>query len=86
MTDDRAEQEVRRYPVKPVTRRHAAWCHSRVFSVAEQFPCDCGAMQCNCTDNGAPYCGDAECDIDFCQDCGDEYTDPCLRHEGVDHV
>lgn len=23
---------------------------------------------------------DPECDIDFCRECGDEYTDPCPRH------
>ena len=41
---------------------------------------------CNCTQDGLPYCGRAECDIDWCWYCGDEYTDPCPRHEEVDHV
>lgn len=41
---------------------------------------------CNCTQDGLPYCGRPECDIDWCWYCGDEYTDPCPRHEGVDHV
>jgi len=25
-------------------------------------------------------CDGTGCDIDFCQQCGDEYTDPCQRH------
>jgi len=41
---------------------------------------------CNCTQDGLPCCGQPECDIDWCRDCGDEYTEPCPRHEGVDHV
>lgn len=41
---------------------------------------------CNCTKEGLPYCGRPECDIDWCWYCGDEYTEPCPRHEGVDHV
>jgi hypothetical protein len=41
---------------------------------------------CNCTQSGLPYCGRPDCDIDWCWYCGDEYTDPCPRHEGVDHV
>ena len=54
---------------------------------------DCGVLRgmvlptvCNCTQDGLPYCGRAECDIDWCWYCGDEYTDPCPRHEEVDHV
>lgn len=54
---------------------------------------DCGVLRgmvlptvCNCTQDGLPYCGRPECDIDWCWYCGDEYTDPCPRHEGVDHV
>lgn len=35
---------------------------------------------CNCTENGQPYCGQPECDIDWCWYCGDEYTEPCERH------
>lgn len=66
-------------------RPHKAWCHSRTFSVAESFPCDCGATQCNCTDDGGEYCGLPECDIYFCQDCGEEFDDPCQRHKGVEH-
>lgn len=38
---------------------------------------------CNCTEEGQPYCGDPECDIDFCEDCGDEYSAPCPRHAEV---
>lgn len=38
------------------------------------------SKKCNCTEDGLPYCGDPECDIDFCRECGDEYTDPCPRH------
>lgn len=38
------------------------------------------SKECNCTEDGLPYCGDPECDIDFCRECGDEYTDPCPRH------
>ena len=34
--------------------------------------------------NGHPLtcqrCDGTGCDIDFCQQCGDEYTDPCQRH------
>jgi hypothetical protein len=41
---------------------------------------------CNCTEGGLPYCGRPDCDIDWCWYCGDEYTEPCPRHEGVDHV
>lgn len=41
---------------------------------------------CNCTENWEPYCGRPECDIDWCRDCGDEYSEPCARHTGVDHV
>lgn len=41
---------------------------------------------CNCTEEGLPYCGRPECDIDWCWYCGDEYTEPCTRHAGVDHV
>lgn len=37
--------------------------------------------ECNCTQDGLPYCGDPDCDIDFCPECGDEYTDPCQRHQ-----
>lgn len=29
-----------------------------------------------------PTCEGAGCDLDFCRDCGDEYTDPCIRHAG----
>ena len=54
---------------------------------------DCGVLRgmvlptvCNCTQDGLPYCGRPECDIDWCYACGDEYTEPCRRHEGVDHV
>lgn len=24
-------------------------------------------------------------DIYYCHDCGDEFSEPCIRHEGVDH-
>lgn len=41
---------------------------------------------CNCTEDGLPYCGRPDCDIDWCWYCGDEYTEPCPRHEGVAHV
>jgi hypothetical protein len=41
---------------------------------------------CNCTQDGLPYCGRPECDIDWCWYCGDEYSEPCPRHEGVNHV
>jgi hypothetical protein len=37
---------------------------------------------CNCTQDGLPYCGRPKCDIDWCWYCGDEYTEPCPRHEG----
>ena len=29
-----------------------------------------------------PTCEGAGCDLDFCRDCGDEYTEPCVRHAG----
>lgn len=38
---------------------------------------------CNCTQDGLPYCGRPECDIDWCWYCGDEYTEPCDRHAEV---
>ena len=41
------------------------------------------ATVCNCTQDGLPYCGRPDCDVDWCQDCGDEYTEPCARHEEV---
>ena len=44
---------------------------------------DCSMRECCCTQDGRPYCGDPECDIDFCTDCGEEYTNPCPRHESV---
>lgn len=42
--------------------------------------------ECCCTELGDPYCGQPECDIYYCHDCGDEFSEPCIRHEGVDHV
>ena len=24
--------------------------------------------------------------LHYCHDCGDEFSEPCIRHEGVDHV
>lgn len=38
---------------------------------------------CNCTQDGLPYCGQPECDIDWCYACGDEYSEPCPRHTEV---
>lgn len=38
---------------------------------------------CNCTEDGLPYCGRPECDIDWCWYCGDEYTEPCPRRGEV---
>jgi hypothetical protein len=38
---------------------------------------------CNCVDEGLPYCGRPECDVDWCWYCGDEYSEPCPRHVGV---
>ncbi len=44
-------------------------------------------VECCCTaENGGTYCGQPECDIYYCHDCGDEFSEPCPRHEGVDHV
>ncbi len=37
----------------------------------------CRALRPDC-----PTCEGAGCDLDFCRDCGDEYTDPCIRHAG----
>lgn len=45
------------------------------------------SVECCCTaENGGTYCGQPECDIYYCHDCGDEFSEPCPRHEGVDHV
>lgn len=41
---------------------------------------------CNCTQEGFTYCGQPDCDIDWCDACGDEYSEPCKRHAEVDHV
>lgn len=42
--------------------------------------------ECCCTDTGdGPYCGDPECDIFYCLACGDEFEEPCARHQGVNH-
>lgn len=42
--------------------------------------------ECCCTvEDGKAYCGDPECDIYYCQDCGPEFDEPCTRHEGVAH-
>ena len=38
---------------------------------------------CNCTEDGLPYCGRPECDVDWCHTCGDEYSEPCPRHAEV---
>ncbi len=43
--------------------------------------------ECCCSvEDGGTYCGQPECDIYYCQDCGDEFSEPCPRHEGVNHV
>jgi hypothetical protein len=43
--------------------------------------------ECCCSvEDGKAYCGDPECDIYYCQDCGPEFDEPCARHEGVDHA
>jgi hypothetical protein len=39
--------------------------------------------ECCCTENGEPYCGRPECDIYYCEECGDEFNEPCPRHVGV---
>lgn len=38
--------------------------------------------RCCCTeiDDLLVYCGQPECDIYFCGDCGDEFDEPCERH------
>lgn len=37
--------------------------------------------RCSCTEeDAAPYCGRPECDIYYCEDCGDEFDEPCPRH------
>lgn len=42
------------------------------------------SVECCCTaENGGTYCGQPECDIYYCHDCGDEFSEPCPRHEGV---
>lgn len=38
---------------------------------------------CAHTEDGEAYCGEPECDIYFCEDCGNEFEDPCERHKGV---
>ena len=44
-------------------------------------------VECCCTaENGGTYCGQPECDIYYCHDCGDEFSEPCPRHEGVNHA
>ena len=53
-----------------------------VWCGAPDTHCQC---KCNCTEDGRPYCGEPECDVDFCQDCGDEYSEPCKRHAGTQH-
>jgi hypothetical protein len=43
--------------------------------------------ECCCSvEDGGTYCGQPECDIYYCHDCGDEFSEPCIRHEGVDHA
>lgn len=44
-------------------------------------------LECCCSvEDGGTYCGRPECDIYYCHDCGDEFSEPCPRHEGVDYV
>jgi hypothetical protein len=38
------------------------------------------SRECCCTNDGDPYCGDPACDIYYCQDCGNEFDEPCERH------
>lgn len=57
----------------------ATWWHRYSGDYEDVLP-----TVCNCTQDGHPYCGRPECDIDWCHACGDEYTEPCPRHEGVD--
>lgn len=38
-------------------------------------------QRCNCTEDGGTYCAEPDCDIDFCGQCGEEYDQPCGRHE-----
>ena len=45
--------------------------------------CEVLPTNCNCTQEGLPYCGEPECDVDWCYACGDEYTEPCARHAEV---
>lgn len=40
--------------------------------------------ECCCSvEDGGTYCGQPECDVYYCHDCGDEFSEPCPRHEGV---
>ena len=41
--------------------------------------------RCCCENDGLPYCGQPECDIYFCQDCGDEFNEPCARHVDTEY-
>lgn len=45
------------------------------------------SVECCCSvEDGGTYCEQPECDIYYCHDCGDEFSEPYPRHEGVDHV
>lgn len=53
------------------------------WSTSEEALAWLAEQHCNCTDDGGTYCGDPACDVDWCTDCGEEYSDPCSRHGGV---
>lgn len=53
--------------------------HGRDFAVVTPICCCCDK------DKPEPYCGDPWCDIFYCLACGDEFEEPCARHEGVPH-
>lgn len=40
---------------------------------------DQSVFLCNCTEDGYPYCGDPQCDIDYCNDCEGELPEIPLR-------
>lgn len=52
----------------------------REFTPVDDDECCCSV------EDGGTYCGQPECDIYYCHDCGDEFSEPCPRHEGVNYV